>query len=137
TVSCAEAAKKGLPVRLFADAKEAIHSATDEAADVIFVAADRPGYDGLELCERFAKEKLGPVVLMASDAGYGARLQAQKAGARGYVHRLPDAASLLRVAPDFAAPPRGVTVLVMSHDRAELDEHAMTLSSDGIAAVPC
>lgn len=136
-VSCAEAAKKGLPVRLFADAEEAMISAAEEAADVVFIAADRPGYDGRELCGRFIAEGLGPVVLMASDAGFSARLDAEKAGARGYVHRLPDASSLLRVAPDFAAPPRGVTVLVLSSDRAELDATAVLLSSDGLAAVPC
>lgn len=136
-VSCAEAAKRGLPVRLFADAEEAMISATEEAADVVFVAADRPGYDGLDLCEQFVAEGLGPVVLMATDAGFSARLDAQKAGARGYVHRLPDAASLLRVAPDFAAPPRGVTVLVVSGNRGELDTTAVTLSEDGLAAVPC
>jgi DNA-binding response OmpR family regulator len=136
-VSCAEAAKKGAPIRLFADATEALISAAEEAADVIFIAADRDGYDGNELCSRFAKEGLGPVVLMATDSGFQARLEAQGFGARGYVHRLPDAASLLRVAPDFAAPPRGVTVLVVSADHAQLDALAVQLSKDGLAAVPC
>lgn len=136
-VSCAEAAKRGLPVRLFDSAEAAMISATEEAADVVFIAADRPGYDGLQLSEQFVAEGLGPVVLMASDAGFSARLDAQKAGARGYVHRMPDAASLLRVAPDFAAPPRGVTVLVVSGNRTELDAMAVTLSEDGLAAVPC
>ncbi len=136
-VSCAEAAKRGLPVRLFADAEEAMISATEEAADVIFIAADRPGYDGLELSATFHREGLGPVVLMAADAGFAARLKAQAAHARGYVHRMPDAASLLRVAPDFAAPPRGVTALVVSEEHTELDAIAVKLSADGLAAVPC
>ncbi len=74
---------------------------------------------------------------MAADAGFAARLEAQSAGARGYVHRLPDAASLLRVAPDFAAPPRGVTAVVVSGDTAELASIAVQLSKDGVAAVPC
>lgn len=136
-VSCAEAAKRGLPVRLFDEAEAAMISATEEAADVIFIAADRPGYDGLQLSAAFHKEGLGPVVLMAADAGFGARLKAVAAHARGYVHRMPDAASLLRVAPDFAAPPRGVTALVVSGEHAELDTIAVKLSADGLAAVPC
>jgi DNA-binding response OmpR family regulator len=136
-VSCAEAAKKGAPIRLFADPDAALRSAAEEAADVVFVAADRPGYDGKKLCAQFASEGLGPVVLMATESAFAARLEAQEVGARGYVHRMPDAASLLRVAPDFAAPPRGVTVLVVSADRGELDTLAVQLSKDGLAAVPC
>ncbi len=54
-VSAAEAVKKGAPVRLFADAEAALLSASEEAAaDVIFIAADRPGLPTAwtKLCQR-------------------------------------------------------------------------------------
>jgi DNA-binding response OmpR family regulator len=136
-LSCSEAAGKGELLRLFADASEALASATEEKPDVVFVAADRPGIDGLEVCHSFVKAGLGPVVLMASDAGFAARLKAQSKGARGYVHRLPDATALLKMARDFAGPPRGVPVLALAGDRTLLGSVAETLSADGLAVTPC
>jgi len=136
-LSCSEAAGRGELLRLFPSPEEALLSATEEKPDVVFVAADRPGIDGLEVCHDFVKAGLGPVVLMASDAGFAARVKAQSKGARGYVHRLPDAASLLKVAADFAGPPRGVPVLALAGDRTLLGTVAETLSADGLAVTPC
>jgi DNA-binding response OmpR family regulator len=136
-LSCSEAAGRGELLRLFPSPDEALLSASEEKPDVVFIAADRPGIDGLEVCNEFVKAGLGPVVLMASDAGFAARVKAQSKGARGYVHRLPDAASLLKVAADFAGPPRGVPVLALAGDRTLLGTVAETLSADGLAVTPC
>lgn len=136
-LSCSEAAGKGELVRLFPDPNGALLSAIEEKPDVVFIAADRPGIDGLEVCQEFVKAGVGPVVLMAADAGFAARLKAQAKGATGYVHRLPDAASLLKMAADFAGPPRGVSVLALAADRTLLGTVAETLSADGLAVTPC
>lgn len=135
--SASEAAGRGLPVRLFADATEALTSALEEAADVIFVAADRPGLDGPEIAKAFVAEGVGPVVLMAGDGSLAARLKANAKGARGYVHRLPDAEALLKLAPDFAAPPKGLTVVALGTDREQLGDVAETLSAEGLSVTPC
>lgn len=136
-LSCSEAAGKGLPVHLFPDPAAALLSALEEKPDVVFIAGDRPGIDGLEVCDDFVKAGVGPVVLMASDAGFAARLKAQAKGAAGYVHRLPDAAALLKMAADFAGPPRGVSVLALALDRTLLGTIAETLSADGLNVTPC
>lgn len=136
-LSCSEAAGKGLPVRLFPDPNGALLSALEEKPDVVFIAADRPGIDGLEVCQDFVKAGVGPVVLMSGDAGFAARLKAQAKGAAGYVHRLPDFTSLLKIAADFAGIPRGVSVLALAGDRALLGTVAETLSADGLAVTPC
>ena len=136
-LSCSEAAGKGLPVRLFPDPNGALLSALEEKPDVVFIAADRPGIDGLEVCQDFVKAGVGPVVLMSGDAGFAARLKAQAKGAAGYVHRLPDFSSLLKIAADFAGIPRGVSVLALAGDRALLGTVAETLSADGLAVTPC
>ena len=136
-LSCSEAAGKGLPVRLFPDPNGALLSALEEKPDVVFIAADRPGIDGLEVCQDFVKAGVGPVVLMSGDAGFAARLKAQAKGAAGYVHRLPDFSSLLKIAADFAGIPRGVSVLALAGARALLGTVAETLSADGLAVTPC
>ena len=136
-LSCSEAAGKGYPVRLFPDPHGALLSSMEEKPDVVFIAADRPSIDGLELCQEFVKAGIGPVVLMANDAGFAARLKAQAKGATGYVHRLPDAASLLKMAADFAGHPRGVSVLALAADRTLLGTVAESLSADGFAVTPC
>jgi DNA-binding response OmpR family regulator len=136
-LSCGEAMAKGLPIRLFNELPEALASLAQESADVVFVAADRPSFDGLEICERLKAEGFGPVVVMGKDPGFQARLTAQAKGARGYVHRLPSAQVLLRVAVDFAATPKGLTVLAVSPDRSLLGSIAETLSADGHSVMPC
>ena len=136
-LSCSEAAGKGEPVRLFPDPHGALLSALEEKPDVVFIAADRPGIDGLEVCHDFVKAGVGPVVLMAADAGFSARLKAQAKGATGYVHRLPDAAALLKLAADFAGPPRGVSVLALAADRTLLGLVAEALAADALAVTPC
>lgn len=136
-VSCGEAADKGLPVRLFADAEAAVHALQESAADVIFVAGDRPGLDALDAAEKLSKARVGPVVLMASNPTLPARLEAQRRGVSGYVHRLPDAASLLRLAPDFAAAPLGIPVLCLGADTSVLNKVAESLAVHGFLVTPC
>ncbi|MBS1153954.1 MAG: Response regulator receiver domain, partial [Myxococcaceae bacterium] len=123
-------------MRLFPDPHGALLSALEEKPDVVFIAADRPGIDGLEVCHDFVKAGVGPVVLMAADAGFSARLKAQAKGATGYVHRLPDAAALLKLAADFAGPPRGVSVLALAADRTLLGLVAEALAADALAVTP-
>ena len=136
-LSCSEAAGKGEPLRLFPDPHGALLSAMEEKPDVVFIAADRPSIDAFEVCQDFVKAGVGPVVLMAGDAGFAARLKAQAKGATGYIHRLPDAVSLLKMAVNFAGPARGVSVLALAADRALLGTVAETLSADGLAVTPC
>lgn len=136
-VSCGEAAGKGLPVRLFPDVEAALGALEDEPADVVFVAIDRPQFDGLAVVQQLAAAKVGPVVAMTTDPALGMRLKAIGAGASGYTHRLPDAASLLRLAPDFADPPRGIPVLAVGKDPQQLESVAQTLASNGFMVTPC
>ncbi|MBX7113319.1 MAG: response regulator [Myxococcaceae bacterium] len=136
-LSCGEAMAKGLPIRLFNEMPEALASLTQERADVVFVAADRPGFDGLDVCETITLHGFGPVVVMGKDPSFAARLTAQSRGARGYVHRLPSAQALLRVAVDFADTPKGLSVLAVSADRTLLGNVAETLSADGHSVLPC
>ncbi|MBX7096538.1 MAG: response regulator [Myxococcaceae bacterium] len=135
--SISEATGKGLPLRLFHDLEEAVTSALEEAADVVFVAGDRPGIDGLKAAARFQAEGIGPVVLMAADGSLAERLKALSKGVRGYVHRLPDAEALLKLAPDFAAPPKGLSALAVGSDAAQLGTVAETLSAEGVSVTPC
>lgn len=132
--SCAEAASEGLPVRLCADVESALGAFLEEPADVVFVAGDRLG---LSTCRALVDAGVGPVVLLASDDSLSARLDAQAAGARGYVHRPRDAASLLRLAPDFAASPRGLSVVALGDDKQALARLAEGLLADGLSVTPC
>ena len=136
-LSCSEAAGRGQPVRLFSEPDEAMLSLSEEPADAVFLAADRPSYDAFEICGQFSKLSTGPVVLLADDATFSARLKAQAKGARGYVHRVPDVRSLFKLASDFAAPPRGLTVLALASDRALLLSVAEALAPDGLSVIPC
>lgn len=136
-VSCGEAVSKALPVRLFADADAAISSLHEQPADVVFVAVDRQGFDGLEAIRKLAQAKVGPVVAMCSDPSLARRLEVIAHGASGYVHRLPDASSLMRLAPDFAQPPRGIPVLAVGKDPQQLEQVAQTLAGQGFMVSPC
>lgn len=136
-VSCGEAAGKALPVRLFADAEAAIASLQEQPADVVFVAVDRTGFDALEAIAKLVEAKVGPVVAMCSDPSLARRLEVIEKGASGYVHRLPDASSLLRLAPDFAHPPRGIPVLAVGKDPQQLEHVAQTLADQGFMVSPC
>ncbi len=136
-LSTSEAAGKGLPVRLFADVPSAISGWAEEPADVIFVAGDNKPDHALKACDEFRAQGIGPVVVMSSDAGLSVRLDAQARGARGIIHRLPDVESLLRAAPLFAHPPRGLPVVAVSENRELLGRLAETLSGQGLSVTPC
>lgn len=136
-VSCGEAVAKHLPVRLFADVEPAIAALTEDPADVVFVATDRTTFDGADAVKKLVAAKIGPVVAMSTDPSLAARLEVIERGASGYTHRLPDASSLLRLAPDFAAPPRGIPVLAIGKDPAQLENVAQTLAAQGFMVSPC
>jgi DNA-binding response OmpR family regulator len=136
-VSCGEAVAKGLPVRLFADVEAAIGSLTEQPADVTFVAVDRSTYDGVAAIQKLVDAKVDPVVAMSTDPSLKTRLSVIQHGASGYMHRLPDAASLLRMAPDFARPPKGIPVLAVGKDPSQLESVAQTLASQGFMVSPC
>jgi DNA-binding response OmpR family regulator len=136
-VSCGEAVVKQLPVRLFADADAAIASLTEQPADVVYVAVDRTTFDGLDALQKLVDAKIDPVVAMSTDPSLRMRLEVIRRGATGYTHRLPDAAALLRMAPDFARPPNGIPVLAVGKDPQQLEAVAQTLASQGFMVSPC
>ncbi len=136
-LSCSEAAGRGSPVRLFSEPDEALASLAEEAADAVFIAADRPSFDAFDVCAQATKLSSAPVVLLADDSSFSARLKAQAKGARGYVHRVPDVRSLWKLAGDFLAPPRGLTVLALAADRQLLSSVAEALSPEGLSVIPC
>lgn len=136
-LSCSEAAGRGQPVRLYAEPGEALASLAEEPADAVFVAADRRSFDAFEVCAQISKISTVPVVLLAEDSTFAARLKAQAKGARGYVHRVPDVRSLFKMAIDFATPPRGLSVLALAADRQLLLGVAESLVPEGLSVIPC
>ncbi|MHB8873376.1 MAG: response regulator, partial [Myxococcaceae bacterium] len=131
SVSCTEAAARGLPIRVVADPMTAQEAAAADPPDVAFVAGDRPELDGLWAAELLRGSGVRPVVLMARRGTFEERLRAQELGVEGYLHRLPDAAALWRAAAEFARPAPGGKVLGVDGDRAALAELAAAVAGRG------
>ena len=136
-LSCAEAAAKGQPIRVVSDPVAAQEAAATEPPDVAFVAADRPELDGLWTAQLLRGSGVRPVVVMANSSTMADRLKAQALGVEGYVHRLPDAAALWRVAAEYARPPPGGKVLAVDSDPQALAELAQALAQHRLDVEPC
>lgn len=135
--SCSAAMANGAPIRLFSSAADAVGALAEDAADVVFLAFDRPQIDPFEACGALAAAGVGPLVAMGGDSSVAQRLKVGAKGARGHVHRLADVASLMKAAFEFAPTPRGVSAVAVSLDHGFLGRLAETASAEGIAVTPC
>jgi PleD family two-component response regulator len=136
-LSCSEAAAKGQPITFVSDPAAAQEAAAADPPDVAFVAADRPEFDGLWAAQLLRGSGVRPVVVMAKSGTMEERLKAQALGVEGYLHRLPDAAALWRVAAEYARPAPGGKVLAVDSDPASLAELAQALAQHRLDVEPC
>lgn len=136
-LSVREASARGAPLRWFSELAEMERAAREERPGVAFLAADRQGLDGLLAAERLRGAGVSQVVLMGRRAGLSERFEALRRGAWGYVHRMPDAASLLRAAEELAPPRAGASVLALDSDSSVLSQLAEVLAPHQLSVEPC
>ncbi len=123
-------------VRAFDEVAAAVEDAQANPPDLVVVAGDVPRWDALEVAEQF-DAGAHPVVVMGGEGSLERRLQAEARHVAGLVHRVPDAAALLRLAEEFAAARLDARVLAVDSDRVVLGAIAEALGPFRIDVEPC